>query len=455
LNSRIDHSNYEAWLLDRLEGNLSAEQERELDAFLAQYPHLAPDGEPLPSLNPLANASPAFDVRSLKRSLPPKGMVTDAALDDHLIARLEGDLDPEQLRALEKFLYENPLHERTVRLYTLARILPEPVMHALREHLHRHLPPRGLPDRHTLDDHLVARLEGELTAVQEQALTAYLAHHPDAQRQWALMSRSRIEADVVQYPHKAGLKKGGRVIAISFQRTVLRLAAAASIAVLMGAGIWTLFNRPVDVPSTTLVERRTPGVGAEEKAVPAGKVEGHEAPGGAVAPEEAGQPGATISPMPSPEAQEPRMAERGSTTPAVKKEEDLPAPVEPVERELPLYAEQRPVRIDPAVEPPGLVHAQVESVPVAVDEGAMAQVGTTTTENAVSLSGLVAATLRDKVLEQPAADTRPLDGQDALAMVDRGLKALGGDKSGLSVERNAGRVRSFELRLGNGFAISR
>ena len=37
MNERIDHTNYEAWLLDRLEGNLSVDQERALDAFLFQH----------------------------------------------------------------------------------------------------------------------------------------------------------------------------------------------------------------------------------------------------------------------------------------------------------------------------------------------------------------------------------------------------------------------------------
>ena len=49
----------------------------------------------------------------------------------------------------------------------------------------------------------------------------------------------------------------------------------------------------------------------------------------------------------------------------------------------------------------------------------------------------------------------PLDDTDALAMVDRGLKAISGDRAGLKVQRgrNDG-VRGFDLRLGRHLTIS-
>ena len=39
----LDRTTYEAWLLDRIEGNLTPAQERELDAFLAENPDLGTD----------------------------------------------------------------------------------------------------------------------------------------------------------------------------------------------------------------------------------------------------------------------------------------------------------------------------------------------------------------------------------------------------------------------------
>ena len=45
----LDRITYEAWLLDRIEGNLTPEQERQLDAFLAANPDLPADLGAFPS----------------------------------------------------------------------------------------------------------------------------------------------------------------------------------------------------------------------------------------------------------------------------------------------------------------------------------------------------------------------------------------------------------------------
>ena len=72
-----------------------------------------------------------------------------------------------------------------------------------------------------------------------------------------------------------------------------------------------------------------------------------------------------------------------------------------------------------------------------------------------TLGETLAATLRERVLDQAAQDVRPLDGNDAVAAVDKGLKAVGGERAGLSVARDdAGRNRGFNLRLGRNLAIS-
>ena len=51
MTGRIDHNNYEAWLLDRLEGNLTPRQEQQLDAFLAANPGLDPGLGELPTVH--------------------------------------------------------------------------------------------------------------------------------------------------------------------------------------------------------------------------------------------------------------------------------------------------------------------------------------------------------------------------------------------------------------------
>ncbi|HNU58041.1 MAG TPA: hypothetical protein PKN30_15735, partial [Flavobacteriales bacterium] len=57
--------------------------------------------------------------------------------------------------------------------------------------------------------------------------------------------------------------------------------------------------------------------------------------------------------------------------------------------------------------------------------------------------------------DAPARTEAPLDGSDAVAAVDRTLKAVSGDRAGLELQRRkSGGVRGFDLRLGRNFTIS-
>jgi hypothetical protein len=78
----------------------------------------------------------------------------------------------------------------------------------------------------------------------------------------------------------------------------------------------------------------------------------------------------------------------------------------------------------------------------------------TTDDRSTTLGALLATTLRERVLDR-TDEAGPLNGDDAVAAVDRGLKAVGGDRAGLVVGRSeGGGVRSFNLRLGRNLGIS-
>lgn len=440
MNARIDHSNYEAWLLDRSEGNLTPDQERELDAFLALHPELSPEEGELPTLNAFHAALPAAIKGSLKRSLPPTAMPDEANINDHLVARLEGDLTPVQLDALRVYLIEHPEHQRAERIYALAKVVPEAMAYAEKRSLQHHFPPTGLPAHGNLNDFLVARLEGDLTREQDRALAAFLATDRSAQKVWALMSATRVQATTIAYPDKSALKKGGRVIAIGATNWTIRLAAAASIAAVIGLGLWFLLQR---APDAEQVAEKPKEVKAEQPAV--------KQPVEVVRPdtsEENSDPSAVPDNAPMKQGRENGMNNAPLHEPA-------PRIAVPVEREesLPMAQERQVV---PNVEHPRNVpvNVAVPEVPRAPYEG-LAALPTTTPNKEATVGELLAATVRERLLEQPARETDPLDGDDAVAAVDKGLKAVGGERAGLAVERKAdGGVRGFNLRLGRNLAIS-
>jgi len=447
MKQRIDHTNYEAWLLDRIEGTLDAEQERALDAFLAANPGLDPGSEELPTLRADGTRLSGFVKNSLKHELPPKGLPTSATLEDFIIARLENDLTDEQRTALEAYLVEHPELARAERLLALTRTSPMPVSYGTITDLQRRLPPAGMPTRLLFEDFLVARMEGDLDSAQEQALTSLLASDAALKRDWELTQRTRIEAAVIAYPNKGELKKGGRVIA--FTPWVVRLAAAASVALLLGTGIWYLLRQ--DTPHTApVIAERTDGAN-----------EAIEEPGGLAVVEAGTDPQKdVVHAVEGPRVDQGTPAAVKSGKPEQKEQggtpDVLPVPVPQAPSNDGPLAQQAPV---PDV-PPVITPAPNEPAPSVTPERTLpalpvAAVPSRASQEVTTVGGALAATLRERVLHKQVGDTRPLDRDDAFAIVDKGLRAVSGETAGLAVDRsNDGKVGGFKLRLGRNLAIS-
>lgn len=442
MNARIDHSNYEAWLLDRLEGNLTPVQERELDAFLLANPDLVPAEGDLPVLPGAADALSAADKDALKRTLPPEGLPGSAPIDDFLIARWEGDLGADQVKALEAYIARHPQQRRNAMLYERARIAPRDAGTLEKDTLYRQLPPQGLPTRHTLLDFLVARLEGDLTPEQEGALVTWLAGDPEARRTWALLQHTRVRAMPVVYHGKQLLKRHGRVIALDarVRPWAVRLAVAASLALLFGIGVRLLRDEGAEQPRFAEKERHAPAAQRDVRTSDPAQVEEGRTPidgaGPRTRPHQAAEPeGGSVVPAPA------RPEERGDAVPL------------PSEEPMPMLVESPVLPATPDPQKPEPAPSALQDEPL-LAEVAPPATQATTAEEGMTVGNLLAATFREKVLDAPGHDAAPLDGDDVVATVDKGLKALGGDRAGLSVEKRGGRISGFDLRLGRNLAIT-
>jgi hypothetical protein len=440
---KIDRDNYEAWLLDRLEGRLTADQERALDAFLAANPdlqELAGDSD-LPRIS--ADPVPFGLADALKRSVPPAGMVTDATVVDHLIARAEGDLDPQQLKALERYLYEHPEHQRTARLVAASRVPKDEESLPGRERLQKHFPPLGAPDRARIVDFLIAAHEGDLDGERTGQLRKLVASDAALQREERLVKAARVQPVTATFPVKERLKKReARVIPLwSFGGGTVRWAAAASVLLLLGLAWWLLREgpqaggevarkEPVTAPAAPQQQQPAPSQQADDQgpAAPATALprevpaSGNEAPGEGAAPGDG--------------------APRERKAPAAAA---APAPDDPLLLvQEPVQEDQRPqvpqVVATPGPEEPALAAVAAKEAPKAA--------GTETH----TVRELLTAGVRERVLNEPA-DVRPLDRNDAVALADRGLKGITGGSGGVQVERTSDR-RRFKVRLGDGLAFS-
>lgn len=443
---KLDRTTYEAWLLDRMEGNLTPDQERQLQAFLLAHPDLPVEDVGVGD-DPFVHADQVrFDDKvSLKRVLPPQGTPNKQTIGDFLIALHEGDLTAEQESAVRRFLAAHPQYEHEAKLTALARATEKEAVFESKDQLVRTFPPQGMPDAHRLDDFLVARLEGDLTLQQRVALDKLVADDANAAKQWALMSRTVVQREVVVFEDKDGLKKKEtRVIPIGGGGW-MRLAAAASIALVMGLG-WLMFRQSAaSDPVGPGLANDQPAVPKQER-YPVEKKEGAVETGGPGREENA--PGA----LKNEESKKPSDAHE-VIVPDQKLEDHDPAPqrVAPgrrSEHDEPMFAQtQRPV-----LERDPLRSEPVGAAPTTGPAPAPLEDALAVVPEHMTIGQVLTGAVRREVLGQPGMEQRALDGNDAIAAIDKGLGAISGDRAGLEAQRTAKRSR-FRLQLG-GVALS-
>lgn len=108
---RISIHNYEAYLLDSIEGRLTIEQQMDLDTFMALHPDLSIDLEGLAEVT----FDPQQAVFSNKDAL--KKTESDLVSSELLIAYIEQQLSSEDKRRVEESCAANPVLAKELELY--------------------------------------------------------------------------------------------------------------------------------------------------------------------------------------------------------------------------------------------------------------------------------------------------------------------------------------------------
>ncbi len=429
---KLDRSTYEAWLLDRIEGSLSPDQVRELDAFLAANPELGAGLDELPAVSCVADAIAWKD--ELKKHFPPQGFPDAARLNDFLVARLEHELTPAQEQALDRFLYEHPWAKRDAELMARSKADASLITFNAKPSIQRNFPPLGLPDQQRLTDFLIAEAEGDLSPDQRSALSEFIQADPDAQRAARLVKLARVGIERIDFANKEQLKKReARVIPLW-----PRLAAAASIALVAGAAWWLLREQQVEPVSVAAQKEETAPSAPEVRSVP----EKNEAPVAAVVSNERKEQASTAT---RPIRSVPATPSVGRKEPETLPQPQLPVPQEPTQR--PQLAQENNTRPSTA-EQPAVAQIDINAPTLAGPSNAErpAHQGSTT------ISTLLANTVREGVLDAPQRNAG-LDGDDAVAAVDKGLSTITGGAVHVEVKRTPVRER-LHLRLGQGFSLT-
>jgi hypothetical protein len=121
----INRNNFEAYLLDYLEGNLDPLLTADLMAFLAENPEYekyVPEGD-----NPVLSADNLMfsQKEQLKKDFPDIPVLTKQNFEEFCIAFCEGILSDYDVKRLRKYISENPGSQKELDIYQKIRLQPD------------------------------------------------------------------------------------------------------------------------------------------------------------------------------------------------------------------------------------------------------------------------------------------------------------------------------------------
>jgi hypothetical protein len=138
---RITVENYEAYLLDALEGRLNPAEEAALELFFQAHPELD-ERDALDEAMPMLEAQEhaAFNKEQLLKGAEPVGFVHAGNYEEAFVSSVEGLLTDDEEAQLGAFVRTNPHLERDAKLYGLTKLVPVDVTLPNKEKLKKTAP---------------------------------------------------------------------------------------------------------------------------------------------------------------------------------------------------------------------------------------------------------------------------------------------------------------------------
>ena len=235
--SKINSHNYEAFLVDYFDGNLSDVLITELKAFVIANPQLNIDLDDMDL--------PSFSEEGIEAGFKNDLKKTDTFLEDEeLINYLENNLTEADKKIFEVKLVNDIALNNELKGYKNTILINEPAL-VFNEKA-------GLvktDDDLILNNSALAYLEGQLEASGKLQFEAELKTNSTLQKEVALFNKTKLEATTsIQFPDKVSLKKETKVIALFSFRKLASMAAA--ILLLIGlAFVFNYYNSKPIIPN--------------------------------------------------------------------------------------------------------------------------------------------------------------------------------------------------------------
>ncbi|MGM0612949.1 MAG: hypothetical protein ACQESM_05535 [Bacteroidota bacterium] len=241
---KINRNNYEAYMIDYLDGNLTSAQVDELMLFLDENPDIKAEAEGLDmTVNPVDEQSPVYDEKAaLKQPVTDdSGTITEDNYETWFIAFVEGNLSKDEESCLHTYLNQNPEKQKELEFFKATKLQPEEVTFENKSQLKAIaiVPVAGI-DASNYEQKMIARIEGDLSLNEINDLNEFIKQNPGLKQEFEWFKKSRLKEDkAIAFPDKRELRK----YTIGFTRKTLYnfVAAAAAIALVIGFSWNSLF----------------------------------------------------------------------------------------------------------------------------------------------------------------------------------------------------------------------
>lgn len=246
---KIGLHNYEAFLLDYLEGNLAEPEVAELKLFAMTHPELEIDLD-MGGLPVVSHEHIPLDFKNQLKK-------TTADLEtDLLLNYLEGNLSKEEQALVESKLAINK------ELASEFELLKKTILKAEGSLVYRGKNSLYKTEADlVLSNRVIAYYEQLMSPAEKQAFEQELGRNVDLKQELDLVSKTRLIIDAsVVYPDKSELKKSGRVIALFAARSgnyrTVRAVAASLLLLLSLSLVVTYYTH--QPPAAPLAKAKEP-----------------------------------------------------------------------------------------------------------------------------------------------------------------------------------------------------
>lgn len=219
----IDKNNYEAYLLDYFEGNLSEPQCAELKMFVVLHPEFGIDLED--------KRLPGFAVENLEADFKTILKKTELDFPDEVLLNyLDNNLSETEKQVLERKLLTDSELAADLKIYETTRLRAD---HD--EVFDNKTNLLKSDDDFVQNDRVIAYFENTLSVSENHEFTSALKIDSDLKKAFELVSKTKLAADQsVCYPNKEELKRRNKIIALFEIKRVSAIAAAVLLLATFG-----------------------------------------------------------------------------------------------------------------------------------------------------------------------------------------------------------------------------